>query len=147
MNRLILSLLIFFSVGCAINGTNETNLYEIYLEHAEYVNGEQIADNREKYFTKSYLREVDVDDEKSLFLLKISKYIDKVDSKYQIIKGGVGCLTINGFEENGDPVALHIEYKNRKREWLINYIYLDLLEDQADFENHAVCPDEVEGKY
>ena len=147
MSRLILGLIVFIGANCAIGDTNETNLYEIYLEHAEYANGGQIADNREKYFTKFYLSEVDVGDEKSLFLLSISKYIDKVDLNYQIINGGVGCLTINGFEENGGPVALHIEYKNRKREWLINYMYLDLLENQVDFENRAVCPDEVEERH
>jgi len=68
----------------------------------------------------------------------------KVESYYQKISGDNGCITVNGFEQNGDPLSLYLEYKNRNNLWLVNYIYLSFLDNKSNFANKPICPNEAE---
>ncbi|NOX42846.1 MAG: hypothetical protein GXP19_03810 [Gammaproteobacteria bacterium] len=68
----------------------------------------------------------------------------KVESHYQKFNSDGGCMTVNGFEQNGEAMALYVEYTSRNDLWLVNYIYLSFLENKNNFINKAICPNEAE---
>ncbi len=68
---------------------------------------------------------------------KGSYYYQKLDSQK-------GCLSINGIELNKDPVSLHIEYKKERGLWLVDYMFLHLIESNEDYVKKALCPRDVE---
>jgi hypothetical protein len=57
-----------------------------------------------------------------------------------------GCLSINGMDENNEPLSLHVEYKRENDEWLINYMFLHFLENTESYSKEAICPRVVEKK-
>ncbi len=144
MFRVALLVSLFVTSGCAVKPSANTELYEMYVQLSNSVNSNNIATDKEKFFSTTYLSEVIDDDEKSLFLLKIPSYIKTVDSHFQKFNYEQGCLTVNGFEENSEPVSIFVEYKKEFNRWRVNYMYLNMIENKREFVNKAVCPNEVE---
>lgn len=145
MMRTTLLLIALFTVGCAVNPVVDHDLYKTYSELSASVASDNIVKERGRYFTDLYLSEVNDEDEKSLFLLKIPRYIINVDSHYQKSNSERGCLTVNGFENSGDPVSIYVEYRHESDEWRVNYMYVNFLESSGGFVKAPLCPDEVEG--
>jgi len=137
-------MLISVLYGCSTLETEQTDLYENYSQQAKAVKNNTILARRESFFTSEYLKEVDPDNEKSLLLLKLSQYIDQEISHYQMLDNQKGCLSINGVELNKDPVSLHVEYKKEQGLWLVDYMFLHLIESREDYVKKALCPREVE---
>ena len=130
--------------SCAQQEIRNVDLHAKYSQLSTAVKNKSVVEQRTQYFSTKYLKEVNPSDVQSLDLLTLTNYIDKEASHYQKIKDAQGCLTINGFEQAGDPVSLFIEYKNENNNWLVNYIYVNLVENKKDFMEKAMCPDEVE---
>lgn len=141
----ILILTIVFS-GCSTLKTNEVQLFDSYNQLFYEVKEGDIIQNRYKYFTNNYLKEVNPEDANSRILLKLSNYINKEISHYQKINDSYGCLSINGFDENKEPLSLHIEYKIENNMWLINYIFVSFLESTSNYAIQATCPHDAEAK-
>ena len=144
MMRAALLLISLFIVGCAVSPIVEHDLYKTYSELSASVVSDNIVKERGRYFTNLYLSEVNDEDEKSLFLLKIPNYIKNVDSHYQRSNSERGCLTVNGYESSGDPVSIYVEYRHESDEWRVNYMYVNLLESSDGFVKAPLCPDEIE---
>ncbi len=143
MFRIIIILASLISTGCAIKEQKQINLYENYLMLDEAVKKSQIKKYRGNYFTSSYLAEVNLNDEKSLYLLNLSSYMGKVKSHFQKIKNNTGCLTINGIEDSGEPLTFYLEFKNKNNSWLVNYFQIQFMESNNKFPNKAICPNEL----
>jgi len=138
---LMLSLVLY---GCSMLKTEQTDLYKEYIKQAQAVENNTMVSNRSSFFTSEYLKEVDLADEKSLLVLNLSKYVHQEFSHYQKIEGQKGCLSINGIENNKDPVSLYLEYKKERGLWLVDYMFLHLMESSEDYAKEALCPREVE---
>lgn len=146
MFRFIHIFFIFSLFGCTSKPISDVDLYEAYTQLSKLVDSGNILVNRNKYFSSTYLSEVDIKDKKSLFLLKLSRYIETTDSHYQKLNGNLGCLTINGFDNEKSPVSLFVEYKKENTSWYVNYMYLNFIENKSEFINDAVCPKDIEEK-
>jgi len=146
MKYIILILAVLISSGCATNEELDPVLYDNYVALDKSVKQSNITKEMTNYFTASYLSEVSLSDKKSLLLLNLSGYMGSVKSHYQKINNNTGCLILNGFDENKEPLSLFIEYKNKKSLWLVNYMYISFLKSKNDFTNSAKCPREVESK-
>ena len=138
---IILSMSLF---GCSTLTTNETNLFEKYQGLSEEISNGSVLKNRSTYFSKYYLSEVTESDEKSHFVLKMPGQLKTPTSHFQSFKNGIGCLTVNGKDSEGYPVSIFIEYTSENSDWLVNYMYLNMIEDESSFESKAVCPREIE---
>jgi len=114
---LMLSLVLY---GCSTLKTEQTDLYEEYIKQTQAVKNKTIVSNR------------------------TSEYVHQVFSHYQKITDQKGCLSINGIDLNKDPVSLHLEYKKEKGVWLVDYIFLHLIESREDYAEKALCPREIE---
>jgi len=138
---LILSLTLY---GCSALKVEQADLYKEYIKQTQAVKNNTIVASRELFFTSEYLKEVDPADEKSLLPLNFSKYIHQVFSHYQKLEGKKGCLSINGREVSEDPVTLYIEYKKEQGAWLVDYMFLHLIESTEDYAKEALCPRDIE---
>ncbi len=130
--------------GCSVLEPEQVDLYENYTKQTQAVKNNIILENRKLFFTNRYLKAVNPDDEKSLLLLKLSQYVDQEVSHYQKMDAQKGCLSINGIELNKDPVSLHVEYKKEHGLWLVDYMFLHLIESSEDYVKEALCPRDVE---
>ncbi len=144
MNRIVLLFAIFITASCFAPPGKDADLYGLYIRLSTSVASNETFENTREYFSSDYLKEVREEDEKSLFLLRITEYITKVDSHYQKFENDLGCLTVNGFGGDGGPVSIHTEYKEESNQWRVNYMYLSLLENENEFVNTAICPSETE---
>jgi len=143
--KLLVSLILSFTLfACSILKVEQTDLYKEYVKQTQAVKNNTIVANRKLFFTSEYLKEVDLTDEKSLLPLKLSKYIHQVSSHYQKLEGQKGCLSVNGIEINEDPVTIYVEYKKEQDLWLVDYMFLHLVENYEDYAKEALCPREVE---
>ena len=138
---IILSLL--FS-SCAALKTDTAQLYDAYNKLSQEVKNGEIVLNRSEYFTTNYLKEVNPNDKNSLLLLKLSNYIYKDVSHYQIFNNNMGCLSINGIDKNNEPLSLHVEYNKKNDAWLVNYVFLSFIENRSAYTKEAICPRDVE---
>jgi len=140
---LILTLLIF---GCSAHKPEAIQPYDTYNKLSQEAKYGDIESHMNEYFTSTYLKEVNPSDKNSILLLKLTNYINKNISHFQSIKSGIACLTINGTDENTEPLTLHIEYKKISGKWLVNYMFLNFIENSNSYTESAVCPREAENK-
>ncbi len=143
--KLFISLILsLFLYGCSVFNVEQADLYEIYTRQVMAAENSTTVANRKSFFTSEYLEKVDVADEKSLLLLNLSKYIDQEMSHYQKIDGRAGCLSVNGIDASEEPLSLHVEYKQEKGSWLVDYMFLHFMESSKDYVGEAICPRDVE---
>jgi len=144
MPKIILVALSLIICSCATNQTTVPDLQKYFVQLSGEVASGDVVDRREDYFSRVYLKEVNIDDENSLFLLNIPSHVKKIESYYQSLNKDTGCLTINGYESNGSPVSIYLEYIKENSHWVVNYMYLNLLEDKSGFKGKAICPKSIE---
>lgn len=122
------------------------DLFRLYVALASAVDDGSVTARRADFFTDEYLQAVDPANDKSLYLLKLTQYVDKVDSYHQQRDDKRGCLTLNGFDKSKEPVVLAIEYRNPADRWLVNNVHLGFAASTLDFVNQPVCPEEQESR-
>jgi len=144
MFRLISILILLLPLSCVSEPVSNQDLYHLYAQLSKSTSSGEVVGDREKYFTPKYLSDVNVTEKKSLFVLKLTKYIDSIETQYQKIDSNSGCLTINGIDKEKSPVSLFVEYKKINSNWLVNYMYLNFIESKKEFINKAICPRDIE---
>jgi len=144
--KIMLSLIfVIFISGCSnLTTTKSADLYDSYLKQVEFEKNNTMISNRVKFFTKKYLSNIDPLDEKSLFLLNLTGYVDHEISHHQKINGENGCLSVNAVEKNNDPIVVYLEYKNNGGSWLVNNMFIHFIESSESYTKEALCPQEAE---
>jgi len=143
--RLILSILFALVISsCSVHKSETVQLFDAYNKLSQETKYGDILAHRNEYFTSTYLKGVNPDDKDSIFLLRLTNYVDENLSHYQSIEDGSACLSINGTDENNEPLSLHIEYKKTNGKWLINYMFVHFLENSSSFSKSVICPREAE---
>lgn len=143
--KFTLPLLFMISIlGCSSLPVGKVDLYTIYLKQLKFEKNNTIIPNRDVFFTKKYLSNFDTSDEKSLFLLNLTNYINEEISHYQKNNESSGCLTVNALDKNNEPVVLYLEYKNSDGLWLVNYTFIHLIENSDNYPKKVLCPREAE---
>jgi len=137
-------LLVLVISGCSAHKPEAIQPYDTYTKLSQEAKYGDIKSHMNEYFTSTYLKEVNPSDKDSILLLKLTNYINKNISHFQSIKSGIACLTINGTDENTEPLTLHIEYKKISGKWLVNYMFLNFIENSDSYTQSAVCPREAE---
>lgn len=67
----------------------------------------------------------------------------KRESSFERRESGKGCLTINGFDKEGAPLTINVEFLDEGNLWKVNETHLSYFDDKKDFLDHAACPSEV----
>ncbi len=141
------TLFIYFALiisGCSPYKYESVQLFDVYYKLRSEVKSGDILRQKDNYFTSEYLLGVNANDNKSGYILRLTGYIERSISHYQSIAGDSACLTINGLDENNEPLSLHVEYKKYNRKWLVNYMFVHFLESSKDFSKSVICPREAE---
>lgn len=132
-------------IGCASPYGGDEVLYKRYLLYAqESVTGdaEGLA---ERYFSESMFENVDTKDRAAAGKY-LSTHLATVFSHYERLEGRVGCIAINGFDSDGEPVVVSLLYRNERDIWLVDQMHIAFVEGADRFSSESICPDEVPAK-
>ncbi len=124
----------------------EGDLFRLYVALSAAVDNDSIVQRRADFFTERYLQTVDPGDESSLYRLKLTQYVDRIDSYHQQRDDRSGCLTLNGYEASNEPVVLAVRYAKQADRWLVDDVHLGFAGSTLDFVDQPVCPDESDSR-
>lgn len=142
--RMTLLLAAMMVAGCASVKEQPLAIYAAFSQYQEVVVAGDLLNRRAEFFTSTALQEIDISSESDAMELSLGSYIAQEQSHHEKVLPERGCLTINGYQANGNPVMLFIEYKQAGKHWLMNYtnVHLPPKEGFTGFINKALCPDE-----
>jgi hypothetical protein len=144
--RTLITLFVVATVGCSSIEEHPQFLHkEFNRYHASVVSG-SVVTRRYEFFTPEALKGIDITSESDPMELSIGSYIKSERSHYEQTTPNRGCLTVNGYQDNGDPVSLFIEYKSINGTWLMNYTTVHLPQKNLfkGFFEKPLCPDEAQ---
>lgn len=118
----------------------ESTLYARYIEYSTEVKKENIKALYSKYFSRNLLEVEDIDDLEVIDQLLFKNYMKTSYNYFEKKRGNKGCVTINGFDEENEPIAFNLEFISLNGKWLINNIHVLLLDKESKFSNVAKCP-------
>ena len=135
-------------VGCAMVREQPPTLYETFEGYRDAVASGTVVAWRKEFFTPAALKDIDINSKSDVIELSVASYMAKERSHYEKVEKMKGCLTVNGYQENGDPVSLFIEYKPVGDHWLMSYtnVHLPQKDGLKGFHEKALCPDEAQDK-
>jgi hypothetical protein len=147
MRQLFLAVLLAPIAACAVVPQKpDTPLYETYRHYREAVADGSVVVRRDEFFTSSVLDEIDSTSAKDIKALRIGASVADERSHYEKMEKERGCLTVNGYGDNGDPVSLFIEYRSVNNKWLTSHtnIYIPGKEVFNGFFEKPLCPEEAQ---
>ncbi|USD67897.1 hypothetical protein [Vibrio sp. SCSIO 43136] len=138
--KFLLFLTLLLSFGCSNNMT-KPSLYSTYKSYIQQINESNAASVAPKYYDPELLNQIDLNNHRNLFQVLFFVPMKKVDSYAETIHDNYGCLSVNGFEEGGNPMSINIEYNHNS---LISDVGVFILESTEDFFTKGTCPNEYE---
>jgi hypothetical protein len=146
-SRALLAILVIPLAACAaVTEPSDAPLYVAYQRYRQAVDGGQIVLQRAEYFTPKALNGLDITLDRDIRSLAIDADVVKTVSHYEKGDGSRGCLTVNGYTRENDPISVFIEYRPSDRRWLIDSSFLNISEKKVfnGFFDKALCPDEAQ---
>ncbi len=146
MRIAFLTLIMIAIAGCGTLEERPQALYKSFDRYHAAVGSGSVVARRAEFFTPAALKGIDISSKSDVVELSIGSYIGKERSHYEEIHEDRGCLTVNGYQGDGDPVSLFIEYKPVEGKWLMNYtnVHLPQRDRFKGFFEKALCPDEAQ---
>ena len=135
---LVLSSMLLIA-GCSSKTKNKSSLselYEAYLQYKNTINKNNIVELASDFFSKNMLHSTTPN---AFDELLFKKYISTKDSHFERISLHESCLTINGFDEENEPVVISLKYTSNKG-WLIDEVHITYFDSKSDFAKSAKCP-------
>jgi len=74
------------------------------------------------------------------FFSSVGSVVVKEVRYYENNKAEKSCLTISGYNKEGDPTSLNFELLNIDGYWKLNYVHMAYHETKNEFPNKATCP-------
>ena len=133
-------MLVLLISSCATMDNSSSTLYHEYSQYSESANKNNIIEMASDFFSPSLLGKSYRTNPDAINQLLFKNYMATTESHYEKINGQVGCLTINGNDEENFPLALSLEYELISDRWLINKIHVVFIENE--FVDKATCPNE-----
>lgn len=133
------------AAGCASVNPQKGVLYDAYGRYSKALLDDSLVARRNELFAPSMLEKLDVHSDKDVAELTFGSYVQKEQSHYEKVDSTHGCLTLNGYEESGEPTTLFLAYQANNGGWLIDNVYV-FFQEQPNFFREALCPDEARRK-
>lgn len=133
---------VLFMAGCASTNDSPPVLFQAYSQYKTATNDENIKELADQYFTRSLLGENHRTNPDATRQLLFKNYMVSEDSHFERSDSQEGCLTINGYDKDKEPVIIRLRYVSDLERWLIDEIHIDLVESRDDFSKEAGCPKE-----
>jgi len=140
--RHLLTLLaaVLFMTGCASTNHAPSVLFQAYSQYKAATNDENIRALASQYFSRELLGEGHQTNPDATRQLLFKNYMASETSHFERSNQHEGCLTINGHDQNKEPVSISLKYVSDHGRWLIDEIHIALLESPNDFVTEARCP-------
>lgn len=142
LSALFVATLLLF--GCATTQPTSAKLFAAYSEYKVSTDEKNITQLATRYFAPSLLGEKHADDPDAPPQLLFKNYMAREDSHFERSNRTEGCLTINGFDQDNEPVIISLKYVADRERWLIGEIHVLLVENPGHFSKTARCPDEFQ---
>jgi coproporphyrinogen III oxidase-like Fe-S oxidoreductase len=142
MRSITLFLVLFFS-ACAVK-MNNGPLYSSYYRYDQSVSVDNLHKLQSDFFSSNLIKNLNVDESEITEQLLFKKYMFKQKSHFEKINEKVGCLSINGFDNENMPISFNIKYIAENEHWLIEEIGVLFVNSIADFTDSAKCPSEYQ---
>jgi hypothetical protein len=142
--RYLLTLLaaLLFMTGCASTSHGPSVLFQAYSQYKAATNDENIKALADQYFSPALLGESHRTNPDSTRQLLFKNYMTSEESHFERSNQQEGCLTINGYDQDKEPVIIRLKYVSDHERWLIDKIHIALVESREDFSKEARCPTE-----
>ncbi|MGR5079003.1 hypothetical protein [Photobacterium swingsii] len=134
-----ISLLLIMALSFSVNSASLTSAYNDYLKGLTFQN---IENNYSQYFSDILVGDIDISDDYLKKQLMFKESMKSIDELNETLYSNYGCLTVNGFDFDNQPMSFNIEYTKESPRALIKAVDILLLESKLEFSNKAVCPKE-----
>lgn len=144
ISLIVSCLLILLVQGCAARVPNDANetLYLAFEQYKFEANDNNIIHLAPKFFSGMLLKSGYTTDPEARKQLLFKDILNAEVSYFETAVQLEGCLSINGFDKENEPMILSLEYLRSGGRWLINDILVYYLEDASQFTGKATCPRE-----
>ena len=144
MKSIAFFILITLGVGAyAAVDVQSMVLFDTYMRYQQEVNEDNIVAVADNYFSPALLGESFPAEPDSVSQLLFSNYMKRVEGHHEAKSPDEGCLVINGYDKQNDPVVFNVKYIPIKDDWLIDKIHVVFVESSTDFTDRAECPAEL----
>ena len=141
MYKTILGIIsILWLTSCSVGNKPQNTLFHSYTKYSESTNENNIKNDAKKYFTQSLLGDGYTTNLDASSQLLFKDYMHSVISHYEVINDQNGCLTINGYDKEKEPMIFSLKYKKNNGYWLIDKIHVVFIESRNDFSKKPQCP-------
>jgi hypothetical protein len=141
--KLIIFCLVFLVSSCSIK-TNEEQLYLNYFHYKNSVHKDNLLQISPDIFSQNLLTKLNINETHVSEQLLFKKYMSKQIEHFEKIDGLVGCLSINGLDNESMPMSFNIKYIYEHDRWLIDEIGILFVNSTIDFKQSAQCPSEYQ---
>ncbi|MBO1897381.1 hypothetical protein HNW13_016720 [Shewanella sp. BF02_Schw] len=141
--KLIIFCLVFLVSSCSIK-TNEEQLYLNYFHYKNSVHKDNLLQISPDIFSQNLLTKLNINETHVSEQLLFKKYMSKQIAHFEKIDGLVGCLSINGLDNESMPMSFNIKYIYEHDRWLIDEIGILFVNSTIDFKQSAQCPSEYQ---
>ena len=128
--------------GYAADDASSAVLYEAYSRYHEEVTADNLVAVAGDYFSPSLLGSEILEDPDSVGQLLFKDYMASQDSHHEALFNNEGCLVVNGYDREGEPVVFSIKYMSGEDSWLMSGIHVAFVGSSSDFADRAKCPSE-----
>lgn len=140
MKQISFLLIIFLASCVSIKDEHNNKLHSKYQMYLTEINKNNIRQLFTKYFSVDLLGTESINDPEITDQLLFKKYMNTYYNHIEKTSNNKGCLTINGFDDENEPVAFNLEYILYNGKWLINDIHILFLDYKSKFSEVARCP-------
>ena len=126
-------------IGCA--SVQEPNtLFEAYSDYFSVTDRNNIISIADEFFSPELLGEHYKSDPDAAGQLLFKSYMHDVHSHFERIEDNAGCLVVNGYTPEQEPVVFSLKYSPGASGWLIDGIHVSFVDSSSDYPQSAVCP-------
>jgi hypothetical protein len=126
-------------VGCASTNHGPHELFKAYSQYKMATSDKNIEAIADQYFSRSLLGDKYRTNPDATRQLLFKNYMASEESHFEQSNSQEGCLTINGYDHDKEPVIISLKYVSVHERWLIDEIHIALVESRHDFAKEARC--------
>lgn len=140
---LILFLLVLL-VSCSStnNSVSAYQQYNTYVELLKTQNYDDAIDLLTPYNQKRFKNKLtdETFEEFFPFFSSLDTVVVNLKQHFEVMEKSKSCLTVFGYDSEGEPTSLYFELLNHNGVWKFQYVQLNYLDSEEAFPAKAICP-------
>lgn len=141
MKQIFILIITIILVSCATIKENK-GLFESYNTYVNEIRKHQ-SNFILSMISKKRVNKINSLGEKEFPVLSsFPNVLFKIKSHYQKLENNKGCLTINGYGKNNNPILVSIKYLYENKKWVIDFVEIYYTDSAKEFQTKGICPNE-----